>query len=121
MIMLSVSAVANMSLFLLSASSAQSMFSLFNAIQLFLLLPLIGTFMPWKVIDYLTSLNFTLVSMDFIPLGKGGKMQSIMEMVDYEQTNSYLELLDLESSSAFINLLKMAITPLAFIFILLCL
>ena len=85
----------------LNASSTQSIFSLLNAIQLFLLLPCIGTHIPFEVISYMISLNFSLISMDFMPKID---FSFIVQMIDYEQNDPYLALIDFGSSSAIMNL-----------------
>ena len=85
----------------LNAASTQSMFSLLNAIQLFLLLPCIGTYVPFEVISYMISLDFSLISMEFMPKID---LKFIVQMIDYEQTDTYLALIDFDSSSAIMNL-----------------
>ena len=98
---LSVSTITNLSIMALNASSPQSMFSLLNAIQLFLLLPCIGAHLPFEIIRYMISLDFTLISMEFMPKID---LEFIVQMIDYEQTDPYLALIDFGSSSAIMNL-----------------
>ena len=109
--MLSISSLVNM----MNMTSTQSVFSLFNAIQLFLLLPLIGTHMPDEVIRLLINLDFCLCSFSFLSLKSNNEFEKVLSDIDYEQTNSYLTLLDLESASAFVNILNMAMVPFLFV------
>ena len=85
--MLSLSAAANLTYIILNGTSTQSMFSSLNIIQLFLLLPLIGTDIHEEVTDYLTSMNFSVFSMDFIPLEILGDYEDGLEAINYQQTN----------------------------------
>ena len=98
---LSISTITNLLIMALNASSTQSMFSLLNAIQLFLLLPCIGTYLPFEIVKYMISLDFSLISMEFMPKID---LELIVKMIDYEQTDPYLKLIDFDSSSAIINL-----------------
>ena len=85
--MLSLSAAANLTYIILNGTSTQSMFSTLNIIQLFLLLPLIGTDIHEEVTDYLTSMNFSVFSMYFIPLEILGDYEDGLEAINYQQTN----------------------------------
>ena len=117
-ITLSVSTITNLSIMALNAASTHSMFSLLNAIQLFLLLPWIGTHLPFEVISYMISLDFSLISMEFMPKID---LKFIVQMIDYEQADPYLALIDLNSSSAIMNLIDTILFILTLTFALLAL
>lgn len=78
----------------------QSLFSLINQVQLIILLPLIGEFVPSKLIDFnrvLSSLmgSFAEISKHFIPM-----FFNSIEDYDYKQSNWYLYLIHIESASS---------------------
>jgi len=110
--------VTSLPIMALNSVSAQGMFSLFNAIQLFLLLPLVGTNVSSDVISFLTSMKFSLVSMKFMP---SENINDMIPMVGSEQTDPYLSLIDLDNSSAFMNLIDTMQVLLIFTIVLLCL
>jgi len=115
---LAMSVVTSLPIMALNSVSAQGMFSLFNAIQLFLLLPLVGTNVSSDVICFLTSMKFSLVSMKFMP---SENINDMIPMVGSEQTDPYLSLIDLDNSSAFMNLIDTMQVLLIFTIVLLCL
>ena len=115
---LAMSVVTSLPIMALNSVSAQGMFSLFNAIQLFLLLPLVGTNVSSDVISFLTSMKFSLVSMKFMP---SENINDMIPMVGSEQTDPYLSLIDLDNSSAFMNLIDTMQVLLIFTIVLLCL
>jgi hypothetical protein len=53
---------------LIGNSSPQSSLSMLNTIQLILLLPLVGAFIPKNVIDFLRGLKLTLLNFEFLAL-----------------------------------------------------
>lgn len=76
---------------ILSGSSPSSMFTMLNAIQLILLLPLIGAYLPVNVLSYIKGLNFALLEFgaDFITFVYDFKN------FKFEQNNQYLNLIGL--------------------------
>jgi len=99
---------------MLNIGSPLSIFGLLNAIQLYLLLPLIGTYLPFDIVGFLAALNICLFSFSFLELSDIGEVNRTLNRFYYKQTTSYLDLLGLESSSAFLNLYTIV-----FIFVLL--
>lgn len=51
----------------MSMSSPQGAFSIVNQFQLLILIPLAGTYLPEDVIAFITGMDFTMFSFDFIP------------------------------------------------------
>ena len=77
--------------------------------QLYLLLPLIGGYVPEEIMDFMKALRIILFSFKFIPV------KDLFSLFDYDQTTSYLKLLGLESSSAIENMSSVILVFLALI------
>jgi len=61
-----IGSLLNISSSMLNKSSPQSTFSFMNAIQLFLLLPLLGSYVHNQVVDLLVGLDFFFFSLSFL-------------------------------------------------------
>ncbi|CAI2380013.1 unnamed protein product [Moneuplotes crassus] len=90
-----------------SMSSPVGMFSLINQFQMYLLLPLVPPYFPAKVAQFILGVDFSFVSLDFIPVEKIPLVKEIKEAVDYPQEDSYLDDIGLTSSSSIVNYLPM--------------
>lgn len=89
---------------IMSASASQGTFSLLNAVQLLLLLPLIGVYLPANIISYITSMNFSLFNFDFLSWQKAPKIESETSKIDYDQREDYLAEIGLTSGNSAINM-----------------
>lgn len=98
---------------LINGSSIQGTFSMFNQIQLYMLLPLIGAYMPNEVVLLIAGMSTSLFSFDFLPIGDIKSLSSVNDLLSYPQYNPYLYLYGLEDSSALINLSAMLSVSLA--------
>jgi hypothetical protein len=87
----------------LSMSSPQGAFSMLNHIQLFILLPMIGAYLPKTVIDLITGMSFAMFSFSFIPFEKIPMIDSLFNVFDYDQSDDYFDNIGLTSGSAFLN------------------
>jgi cysteine-rich repeat protein len=87
----------------LNASKPGSMFNFVNVVQLQLLLPIIGAYLPYEVIKFLVGLKYFMFSFSFFSVKA---VEDQINWLDYQQFDPYLSLLDLESSSAMINLIS---------------
>jgi hypothetical protein len=87
-------------------TSAQSMFSFFNIMQLYLILPLLGAFMRYEVINFLVGLSFSLCSFSFLSIENQHNVKGAVDNFNYDQVDPYLNLLGLSSSNTLINLLN---------------
>lgn len=74
-----------------------------NQIQIFLLLPLTDAYFPSDVIRFLTKLDFTLFSFNFIPFYNLAFVDEALNQVDYAQTDNYYIDMNFTSGSAFVN------------------
>ena len=84
-----------------SQSSTQSLFRGLNQLQLILLLPLIGAYIPVKVVQFIAGMNIALDIMTYIKIG--GYIQRKMQILNYSQTNSYLYLINFKDGSSLFN------------------
>lgn len=76
-----------------------------NAIQMLLILPLIGAYMPLRIIDFIRSLSFCMLNIDFLTVPIKMSTNSLLESFDFAQPNDYLYLITIESGNSFVNLL----------------
>ena len=88
---------------LLNNSPSQSAFSMVNAVQLLILLPLIGVFIPANLLSLIKSMSFSLLDLNFLSLNKIPLILNFMNDIDYEQKNEYLKSIELESGNSIIN------------------
>ena len=93
-----------------SSSSSSNSFGMINQIQLVIIFPLIGPYLPEKIYDYLKSMSTCLFNLNFLPTSNSENTVSFKSLFDYKQQNSYLYLLQLESESAFVNILDLTTT-----------
>ena len=91
---------------IINFSSAQSMVSIINMIQILILLPLTGAYIPLIIIQYFLGMQVCLFNFDFVSIESFRESKFVVNYVSYEQTNSYLYLIGLESESSAINLLN---------------
>ena len=95
-----------------SSSSSSNSFGMMNQIQLVILLPLIGAYLPQKIYDYLKSMNASLFNLNFLPTNNSESTISFKSLFDFKQPNSFLFLLQLNSGSAFVNIIDLTTTVL---------
>ena len=107
---LGVSSNLLLTVFSSSSSSSSNSFGMINQIQLVIIFPLIGPYLPQKIYDYLKSMSTSLFNLDFLPTSNSESTISFKSLFDYKQQNSYLYLLKLESGSAFVNILDLTTT-----------
>jgi hypothetical protein len=89
---------------LLGNSSPQSSLSMLNTIQLILLLPLVGAFMPKNVVDFIRGLSLTLLNFELFNFRDSLFTFCKIPEISVEQTYPYLYLIGFESGSCLINL-----------------
>ena len=97
-------------LFSSSSSASSNSFGMMNQIQLIIIFPLIGPYLPEKIYDYLKSMSASLFNLNFMPTSNTESTISFKSLFDYKQQNSYLYLLQLQSGSAFVNILDLTTT-----------
>jgi hypothetical protein len=99
--------VTSLGVSVISMSSPQTMFSIINQFQMFILLPMIGAYMPPKVIQVLLGMNFSIFSFSFIPLEKIPLISDLINFIDYDQNDEYFDSIGLTSGSAFLNIIAL--------------
>jgi hypothetical protein len=87
----------------LSMSSPQGAFSMLNQFQMFILLPMIGAYIPESIIKIITGMSFAMFSFSFIPVEKIPLIADIFNFIDYDQSDDYFDRIGLTSGSAFLN------------------
>ena len=97
-------------LFSSSSSSSSNSFGMINQIQLVIIFPLIGPYIPQKIYDYLKSMSTSLFNLNFLPTSNAESTISFKSLFESKQQNSYLYLLELKSGSAFVNIMDLTTT-----------
>ncbi|CAI2381330.1 unnamed protein product [Moneuplotes crassus] len=92
---------------MLSLTSINSIFSIMNSMQLGVLLPLVPDYISPKVLDFLSSMGFTMFSFDFIKFKDIPFVEAISNWVSYPQSDEYLNSLGLRSGSSIVNYLSL--------------
>ena len=88
---------------LINQTNSQSIFSIINKIQLILLIPMIGTYIPFDLLQIITGLSYCMFNFGFINLNTL-YIKSIMTGISYDQPDTYLQLLSINNGSAVINI-----------------
>lgn len=93
-----------------------------NQFQMYMLLPMIGGFLPERILSFITGVSFSLLNFNFIPTKDFFTSTSLGNKISYPQPDEYLTEIGLESQSAVANQLSLlwvlgliAILHLAFI------
>ena len=99
-----------LSIFTSTSGGSTSSFGMMNQLQLVILIPILRTYLPTKIYNYLKSMNTSLFNIDFLPTSNSGSFIDFKGLFDYNQQNSYLKLLGLTSGSALVNILNLTVT-----------
>jgi hypothetical protein len=70
-----------------------------NAVQLLLLLPLIGAYLPKSVLDFIRSMNFSLFNFEFLSLEGNPETKDEISNISFKQDDTVLYLIGLKSGS----------------------
>ena len=84
--------------------NSQSIFSMFNTIQLIVLIPMIGAYLPLDVAQFIAGLSFSLLNFQLIGLNSLLIPSIIKNSVSYDQPDNYLQLLSINDGSTIINI-----------------
>ncbi|CAI2379169.1 unnamed protein product [Moneuplotes crassus] len=88
--------------------SSSAIFDLINQYQLYILLPLLmPQYFPPKVRQFILGIDFSLISLDFIPAHKIPVIKAIDGAIKYDQEDYYLSEIGLSSGSTLKNFLPM--------------
>jgi cysteine-rich repeat protein len=94
-----------------------SSFGMINQLQMIIILPLIGTFIPGKVMDFLKAMSDSLIALEFLPSNDSTFVDRIDEKLEVDQSNLYLYLLELQSGSALVNMMNLLFVIFQVVFI----
>ena len=84
-------------------SSPQGAFSMLNQFQLFILLPMIGAYIPQNVIEVILGMDLAMFSFDMIPFDKVLASSSFLDFISYDQSDDYAGRIGLTSGSSILN------------------
>jgi hypothetical protein len=95
----------------LKASSPTAMWSLFNQLQMLILLLLVNdSYVPTDVSEYIKQQGFAMLNFNFIPTTEIPYLNFPTDWMDYEQNNETLKQLGLKWRSTFNNLFSFMVT-----------
>jgi hypothetical protein len=92
---------------LLSSSGSQGAFSSIHQYQLYILLPMIGAYMPNEIVDILLGMKFVTFSFSFLGISGIPIVTNAIDKIDFNQNDDYLENIGLESGSSVVNYLPL--------------
>lgn len=90
-----------------SQSSFQSLFTGINQLQLLLLLPLVGAYIPYKPLMTIVGISISLFNFSFMDFSNSPTVKSEFSTFSFKQYNSYLYLINMTDGSSTINLISM--------------
>ena len=99
----------------ISGCSPQSLWSMINQYQLFMLFPMIGVYIPEEVIHFLQGVSFWLFNFSFISLSKLGIYEKFVSFFDWKSNSSYLSSIGFDSVWMIINHLMLVAILFSFI------
>ena len=99
----------------ISGCSPQSLWSMINQYQLFMLFPMIGVYIPEEVIHFLRGVSFWLFNFSFISLSKLGIYEKFVSFFDWKSNSSYLSSIGFDSVWMIINHLMLVAILFSFI------
>ena len=105
-LIIAVTALSNVVSLIKSQSSIQSTFSGLNQLQLILLLPLTGAFIPSKVVQFISGMNFAINIMSYANISYLYPQE--LQKLSYDQSSSYLYLINIKDGSSIFNWLNFA-------------
>ncbi|CAI2375332.1 unnamed protein product [Moneuplotes crassus] len=101
----SIGVIATIATSITSLSSPNGIYSIINQLQLYALLPMVGSFLTAKVANVILGMDFTLLSFDFMQTRIIWPFCTLNNCMSYPQEDSYLENLGYRSGSSLINTL----------------
>lgn len=89
-------------------SSSAGFFSLINQFQMYLLLPIL-VYCDQNVVQFVTGMEISLFSFDFIPIKDIPIFSQAVDFLSVEQDNEYFEEIGIESKSALVSNLQLVL------------
>ena len=112
-----VSWVTKVTVSLSSGGSPQSVWSIINFYQYFILFPMIGPYVPDVIINFIQGVDFWMFNFNFISLPKSGVSGSFLSFFSWEESSSYLSSIGIDSLWMIVNQIKLFLTFILFIFL----
>ena len=112
---IAVLAFTTISTSIISGSSPQSLWSVINLFQLFILYPMIGAFVPAVVIKFLQGVDFCLFNFNFISIPSSDR--DLISSFGWIEASSYLSSIGIPSVCMIVNQIKLLFTFISLIFI----
>lgn len=78
-----------------------------NQFQLYTLMPMLLSYFPPKIIQFILGMDITMFSFDFIPSDSISFVQALKDWISYPQEDSYLREMGLISGSSLVNFFSM--------------
>ena len=88
-------------------TSPQAVWGMVNQLQLLLLLPMLGAYLPSDVYKFNEGIDFTVLSAGFLPISTLPTTGWAKDALDFPQPEDYLSDIGMKSGSAFINQLQL--------------
>ena len=92
---------------LLSFSSPNGIWIIFNQFQLILLTPIVGVNLPVDVLQSIVGFEFSSFSLSFVPSTIGGVISVVNDRFKFSPIDSNYDLIGLSSSSTFYNFFRL--------------
>lgn len=84
--------------------SSQKIFGMINQFQLFLLLPMLPSYFPPRLVRMILGVDLALISFDFLEMNSASFIDKVHDLVKLEQNDEYLQEIGVESGSAIVNI-----------------
>jgi hypothetical protein len=91
---------------LITGGAPMLLWGVMNGLQMLIVLPLTGAFMPDSILEYIYGMDFSLFSFDFIPIKSAVVIEQIDKILHYDQEDEKFNSMGLESTSSLINNLQ---------------
>ena len=88
----------------IGGGSSQGIFSSVNQFQLLLIFPLFKFYLPLTIISFYQSLDWTLLSFDFIKFQEIEPFDKIYGEFESVQEDEYLNIIGIQQSSSLLNI-----------------
>lgn len=102
---------------IMAQGSIQALWSMINQFQFYILIPMVGAFIPYQLLEFLEGLDFTLFNFDFIPVSNKGTFGGFLEYFECDEEDDYLVSIGIESACALVNNVKIILMIALFILI----
>lgn len=88
---------------MINISSIANIWAIIGQMQLMFFLILARAYIPKDIIDFITSSNYILSLLNFIPLNQAKGALSWLDWIEYSQPDDLLDKVGIESGSTYIN------------------